>query len=73
MCAMNTTALPVPSVGNALPTADLQATSALDLSNPRVTKASIYSSVTTDSSQTVFGAGTYAGSIFSSLLWWIWI
>jgi hypothetical protein len=46
--------------------AALQPTSSLGLSNPRVAKAWICSSITMDGSQTVFGAGTCAGSIFSS-------
>jgi hypothetical protein len=66
LCAMKTTATPVPLVGNASPAADVHATSALGLNNPRVAKAWIYSSVTTDDSHMVADTSTCAGSIFSS-------
>jgi hypothetical protein len=58
--------LPVPSVGNSSPVASLHRTSALGLSNPRVAKARICSSVTKDGSQTVCGGRIGTSSIFSS-------
>jgi hypothetical protein len=58
--------LACPLRGNSSPAAGLQPNSALGLSNPRVARAWIRSSVTTNGSQTVCGGGIEAHSIFSS-------